>query len=435
MRTTKHLRASASLLALVFAATTSLPATSTAAVSAPRFVRSTRPSSTTTTASTSTALSPAWYVSPNGADTNNGLSATAPFKTLEKAQAAMQASTTKTTYLLGGIYLRAAPVILRAADAGESWLAYPGQTPVLDGGGSTAEGFYIHANNATVRWLTLQNFATSGILVQIVSGVTIDSNTIQNIHATAWNQAGIQTMNSFVNGKITHNIVQNVQGDGIDVATAAGDNISNLLIDSNWVHTTCTVVADCGGIHANDRAQSNTNIVLSNNIVSNYGKLTAESAGIYLDDFLSNALIKNNIVYGSGQYTFLTHGGSNNTVVNNIFDVSTNYAVGLYQSEGSSPMTQNVISCNISYSSGSPPISVWRDSGTGTAPSDYKNIYWDTKGSMPNIGAIVDTNPLNTNPYFVNPSAGNYVVQSAAPTSFCGFQNINTSQVGPLPNT
>ena len=132
---------------------------------------------------------PAYYVSPNGNDANSGTSASAPFKTLGKSQLAMRVSNIKTTYLMGGMYDLSAPLDLTAADSGQSWLGYPGQTPILDGGNSVERAIYISgpgdlaARDITVRWLTIQNFTKFGIAMHAVRNVTIDSNTVRNINS------------------------------------------------------------------------------------------------------------------------------------------------------------------------------------------------------------------------------------------------------------
>jgi hypothetical protein len=425
-------RGAPALLATAFAISASIAAAPAAQAGSSGKVTTT-PTKTTVTANTTVAT--AYYLSPTGSDTNNGLSASAPFKTFEKAQAAMRASTIKTTYLLGGTYYRAAPLILKSPDNGESWLGYPGQTPVIDGQNVAAEAFYFSATNLTFRWLTIQNFVNAGIFAQYSTGILIDSNTIRNIHSTGWNQAGILTMNSFVNGKITHNSVQNTQADGILSVTGTSDKITNLLIDSNVVSNTCTVVSDCAAIHANDRGHSSTGMVISNNVVSNYGPASRETIGIYLDDLLSYTTVQNNVVYGVGNYPLLVHGGDHNTIKNNIFDITQTYMLALYQYIAPYSMADNVFTCNVTYSAGPNPIALWHTSGAVTPPIDTKNVYWKTSGTLPNIGMVVDSAPLTANPNFVNPTAGNYAIQSSVPTSYCGFAPINTSQVGPLPNT
>ncbi len=83
------------------------------------------------------AKSPAsgFYVSTTGSDSNDG-SFAHPFASLAQAQSAMQHSTVKTTYVEGGDYFLHDTLNLTAADNGESFLAYQGQTATVHGGQS-----------------------------------------------------------------------------------------------------------------------------------------------------------------------------------------------------------------------------------------------------------------------------------------------------------
>lgn len=399
----------------------------------------TPPSTPATQASAQQLISPSFYVSPTGSDSNKGQSASAPFLTLEKAQAAMQASSIKATYLMGGIFARTTTLSLGPADSGESWLAYPGQTPVLDGANTVNTAISIfEGNDVSIRWITIQNFALNGISANAVSGVLIDSNTIKNIQSNAWAQ-GAMVLAGYTNGRVSHNVIQNVQYDGILAASWEGNTITNLIIEDNAIDNTCISIADCGGIYAVDLAHTSTGLVINNNVVSNYGTSTNASKAIYLDDELSNATVENNIVRGTGTYAFQIHGGDHNVLRNNIFDISGAETLSLYQaSAASNPnygMSDNAFTCNIVYSSSAPPSSLWvyMVQPIDAPPAVNNNLYWDTSAALPNTGSVVDAIPTVANPDFVNPSQANYAFASTPP-SFCVFAPIDTSQVGPVPN-
>src|SRR6202042_779334 len=55
---------------------------------------------------------------------------------------------------------------------------------------------------------------------------------------------------------------------------------------------------------------------------------TGLDVGIYLDQWASGVTVSNNIVVG-GNMGFLIHGGANDTLTNNIFDVGPNTASNL----------------------------------------------------------------------------------------------------------
>jgi hypothetical protein len=84
-----------------------------------------------------------FYVSPTGSDSNDGSSASTPFRTLTKAQAAVRAvdqasSGAITVNLAGGDYRLTAPLAFTAADSGTvsdiTWQAESGAFPVISGG-------------------------------------------------------------------------------------------------------------------------------------------------------------------------------------------------------------------------------------------------------------------------------------------------------------
>ncbi|MBF0442984.1 MAG: right-handed parallel beta-helix repeat-containing protein [Oligoflexales bacterium] len=401
--------------------------------------KSPSPSAPAGASSSKVPAGPAFYVSPEGKDTNAGNAPSAPFATLAAAQAAMQKSAAvKTVYLMGGTYSLTGRIELGSSDLGESWLAYPGQTPILDGGGKTDMAFNIkNCQKIRVRWLTIQNFTTDGINAEDVRDILIDSNTFKNITSSGWNQAAIKFAGSFVDGKITHNLIKGTGYCGISGNFVAGNNLSGLLIDGNAVYDTMQSVADGGAIYLMDRGHSGASVIISHNIIGRYGSLKNGSKAIYLDDLLSNARVENNIVYGTGQWAVQYHSGDHNTVRNNIFDITEAGKLGLYQNSDKFDMNSNVFACNIVYSGDSQDmVSLWdffKDKQVPTMPLEISgNIYWGANGNLPNTGDIIDPKPIVANPQFADPAAANYALKSAVPAA-C-FKPIETSTVGPLPN-
>ena len=378
---------------------------------------------------------PAVFVSPGGSDSNAGLTPDQPFQSLERAREALRSSPIKTVYLEGGVYARAAPLALTAADAGESWLALPGQTPVLDGGETVKQAIVISAPHVTIRWLTLQNYAESGIVALNAAGVVIDSNTVKNTLSTAWNQAGIVSVGSAAGGRITHNLVRNSQYDGILAATSERDSITGLLIQDNAVYDSCTRVADCGAIHVNDRGHASTGIRIDHNIIGRYGSDRLISKAIYMDDLLSNTQVTNNIVYGNGQFAIHVHGGDHNLIQNNILDVREATGAVFYQtrSPGGLAMTDNIFRCNIVYSVPAAPQDLWRRSG-GAAASEDRNIYWAGDQGRDRRRPRFDGRGPRPRHDFVDPDSRNYALRTAAASNYCGFHPISAGGVGPLPN-
>jgi parallel beta-helix repeat protein len=92
-----------------------------------------------------------YYVATSGSDNSDG-SESAPFATLQRAQAAMRQSSTKVTQINAGTYYLSTPLVLTGLDQGETWEAVPGAIVVLSGGeilqGWTSEGNGIYSTVA-----------------------------------------------------------------------------------------------------------------------------------------------------------------------------------------------------------------------------------------------------------------------------------------------
>lgn len=106
-------------------------------------------------------LTNAFFVAPGGDDTASGSSA-APFLSVGRCQAGMQASPTiKTCVVRGaatGVYdLSTCSISLGAADNGENWQGVG--SPVLDGGGKNASPFILAGGTGiAVNGFSAQNF-------------------------------------------------------------------------------------------------------------------------------------------------------------------------------------------------------------------------------------------------------------------------------------
>ena len=123
-------------------------------------------------------VSPAFFVAASGGSDSNAGTAAAPFATLAKGLSSARASSsTKAVYLRGGTYGVAAPVSLTSADAGLLLSGYPGETAILDGGGTLGSLISMDgAANATLQKLQLQRTARTGAngqftaIVQMING-------------------------------------------------------------------------------------------------------------------------------------------------------------------------------------------------------------------------------------------------------------------------
>jgi hypothetical protein len=414
-------------------------------------------------------IGPAFYVSTSGSDSAAG-SQSAPFRTLGKAQQAMQSSTTKMALIGPGTYTISA-WNFSSADNGETWAPLNGPgTVTIDAGGSG----YISANSTTgitIKGFTIRNLGLvpnniSGVLINgtkgiafrwntflnskqcVISGMNvqnavIDSNTIDGVTlgsaTTTLGYSGIQLYYGSSGNQITHNLVQNCDGGGLDLDTGAFDPpLNNNTIDRNKLVNVLRVATDNGALYIMDRTHSGTGNKITNNTVNGYGSgsIADQTKAIYLDDGASNVQVVGNVIYGTpGQWAVQYHGGQNNYFHGNVFALKPGQQLALYQS--SSPgtsMTGNQFTGNIVYYDGGAPNPIWRVGGTGiTMPSVSTNLYYAADGSsVPNSGSAVDSKPFFGNPQFASANGGNFSMPSGSPAyANIGWQTLPTDQ-GPV---
>lgn len=137
------------------------------------------------------------------------------------------------------------------------------------------------------------------------------------------NYCGIELGFAFTanNNVIQNNVVLNC---GSNAIASAGDN---LLIDSNYVDTCCSVLDDGGGIYIGGQQGTPrvyTSRTVSNNIVFNslgapLGTTgTNQGNGIYLDDNSSQVTVIQNTVANCGQHGYFFHNNHNINCLNNM---------------------------------------------------------------------------------------------------------------------
>ena len=201
-----------------------------------------------------------FYVSPTGNDSNTGLAVSTPFQTLGKMQTALESlagSGTGVGCLMGGTYARTTTLSLtNASDANNIWIAFPGQVPVLDGGGTTAQGILIMEPNVTISGLTVQNFPTLGIQCgngtgPIVSGCDITNNTVLNTTDPTlfggFSHTWCILLQDAPNSAISGNTCSNSAGFGIGYISNH-DTIGQTTATNNTITNVCNGgVSDCGG--------------------------------------------------------------------------------------------------------------------------------------------------------------------------------------------
>jgi hypothetical protein len=381
----------------------------------------------------------------------------------------MQVSTMKKVTIRAGTYsIQSSNLTFASQDDGETWVSYPGETVVLDGGGAGyisvrannltvvglviqnlglgpyGAGMYLHGSGHTVQWNKFLNCVISCLSASSLTNAVIDSNTIdgQSPGPAGDTGAAINIWYNSSNNRITHNLITNAKGCGISFAAGVGDPPNNNnIVDRNILRNVNTNAVDNGAIYMIDRTHTSVGNQITNNIIDGNGGanfLTNWTKAIYLDDLMSNTLVSGNFCRNCGQYAVQYHAGDHNNVVNNIFDLSGGALLGLYQDDRLLPdygMAGNTFTNNIVYFSNTAPNPLWQV-GIGASdapPTDTTNLYYSASGAnISNTGPLVDANPVYANPQFTNPSAGDYSMPSTSPAYLLiQFQPLPTDQ-GPL---
>ena len=427
---------------------------------------------------------PSYYVSgTNGNDNWSGTLADpnfantdGPFKTLARAQSAMQASSTiKIANIRGGTYsIQFMNLIFASQDSGESWIRYPGETAILDGAGMGyisnsgannltftglvfqnlgigpyGAGMYLSRSGHMVSWNKFLNCKNSCLTGSHLTNTVIDSNTMDG--QSPGNPAGntgsaysaIEIWYGSSNNSVTHNLITNTEGGGIAFSGGRNDPPNNNnIVDRNILRNVNTNVVDNGAIYMMDRTHSAVWNQITNNIIDGNGGVNFSSnwtKAIYLDDLMSNVLVRGNVCRNCGQYALQYHAGDHNNVVNNVFDLSGGASIALYQKNTlftDYGMAGNAFENNIVYFSSAVPNSLWVV-GIGSSdalPTVATNLYYSATGaSISDSGQIVDADPVYADPQFRNPSGGDYSMKPTSPAyTQIQFQALPTDQ-GPVP--
>jgi parallel beta-helix repeat protein len=416
------------------------------------------PVGTTPTLTTLASLLPtpsgkALYVSASGNDSGDG-SAAHPYASLQAAVSASEATGIKTINVQAGNYSQYAPVALGTRDAGLSIIG--SGDAVIDGHGS-ANGLFTlnNASGITIAGLTLENTASSTILMIGSSGNSIvgnhilntatsgievvdysnnnkiDNNWIDGIGAPETGGGGIYVHGGSYN-TLTHNQIQHAKGSGIallDFMTGSTltQNIGN-TIAYNRVLDTDQTANDSGGIYILGRTAADTQTTVTMNFVQGVGGAGRHNVGIYLDDDTNGVTVTKNIVAGAGSDALQVHGGSNNHFSGNIFDLGNINAssAGFFQAAPSeqiqNAMVNNDFTGNIVISSASQPRNPLFPIDNGGNPTISGNDYWSTVGAYMNTSQ--DSAAQHVDPGI---SSGNYGGVNGAGI---GFSPINLAAIG-----
>lgn len=405
--------------------------------------------------SSPTLVSPAFFVSPSGSDSNPGTQAS-PFLTLGKACTAMGAGggAATTTYVRGGSYTPSAMVNIQTN--GISFLAFPGETPVINASGITTP-FYINlANTVTVSGFTINAPTTAGIGLHGYTGsgasnCTITYNNINNVAGDASGGAGatggIRCDFLAQNNTIAYNKINGTPGPSItlvagkdsptQIESVAGNNISN----NSCINSNTQQLEDTGAIYVCDRGHTGNSTTLKTTISYNYVqdfspnvKGNDNTHGIYLDDETNYVVGTGNVITGKGHFGYHFHGGDNISFTYDIVDLTQIGWVLLDQDDVSSGfpnygganklLSKCIFFAQSTYANST--LVSFLDSTNGSYAATVVSgcLTYSTVGTLPTAGTI---GGVVGNPLFVNPAIGtyNYAFQTGGAAKNIGFPGAN----------
>lgn len=427
----------------------------------------------------------AFFVAPDGSDDGDG-TPDRPFATLHRARAAMEGSATRQTYVRDGTYAVSSTLVLGGADSGVSFVAAPGAAPSLTGraagvstlvaikgaSGVTLQGLgfedtagdgpALSLTGASGNVIAANRFRDNGAGVlltasggNLILGNTItrsaqsaveakdgsdgnvfDSNRIDGTGAVA-EQGGGFFLHGANDNLITHNLVQNTAGIGIGIANWDDTTINaGNVVTWNIVRNTSTRSQDSGAIYLLGRSHVDTRAVIADNLVDGTGAGgDAHTIGIYLDDSVSGTLVQRNIVRNIGTHAVQVHGGDDNVIRNNIFDLGTTATSAvLFQAapadtNPTNTMRGNTVRSNIiTGQGGNQTAYTFLEGGR---PSIASNLYAGLVPGPSADGPDADASPVFGDPRFTDAPAGDYTLQPGSAARRIGFSALDQAPLGP----
>ncbi|MEH2065372.1 MAG: choice-of-anchor D domain-containing protein [Nostoc sp.] len=262
-----------------------------------------------------------YYVSETGNDKNNGLQQGSAFQTLQQAGDLVKAG--DTVYVMNGTYTSIYAHILSiankqgTADAPITFMALPGQTPVLQAKGNNWNAISITGST----YITIEGLTLVGNRDNVTLAYALEQKDNLNNSATSGNGINITYSDDNENQLSTHitiknNNVSNFPGGGIATTKADYITIENNVVSGNsWYSPFGTQGITMVNLANSDNNTTDYKVIIQGNtsfdnkqLVPWYvaGKIT-EGHGIMLDTsyvggvaYTGKVLISNNLTYNNG---------------------------------------------------------------------------------------------------------------------------------------
>ena len=246
------------------------------------------------------------------------------------------------------------------------------------------------------------------------------------LHATADNQ-------------IMHNDIHDTSRHGVIATGRCGGND----ISFNRILNTSLETGDAGAIHTYTTWHAKKGNRICNNIIGDVvGMGTTVDGeilrphytwGIYLDNDTDHTLVRDNIVYRTVLGSVYIHGGSGNTIVNNILVDAEMRQFYHGPSRGHDGKDNRFERNVVAFSSPTSTLGLGPKDKPEIVFSD-RNLFWAGGREIPELARLhklgLDTRSTVADPLFVDPAHDNYQLRPDSPAFKLGFEPIDTRRVG-----
>lgn len=369
-----------------------------------------------------------FYVAPTGNDAYAG-TIDAPWQTISKAASTLTAG--QTAYVRTGTYNEAVS-IKNSGTKGNiiTLMAYPGETPIIDGQGSAKTLININSqsfvkvfgfrlqnaymgisggkSNIFIENNYVYNFTNPGISLSFCSNSVVKGNVAEKCCSTSWGEC--ITFNNceyidVVNNEVKNGVANPYGGEGLDVKSS-----KHMRVFGNKIHDLQKL-----GLYLDSYDGLNYDLEVFNNLVYNC------TSGIVISSEERNAVEKiwlyNNIVYNTGYcgiavVNWPTHADGSLYPINDIIiennTVSTSNPILIDAKNGTNFQIRNNVVYNYNF------INFVNKPVSYTLENNLSN-----SGTLSTFG----TNSIFADPKFINATVFDYQLSSSSPAIDKGKAN------------
>lgn len=308
---------------------------------------------------------------------------------------------------------------------------------------NVGKGLFLNgSSNNTINHNEMAQIGNAGVELAYNSNYNaVNWNYMHHISLVKKNGGGVMAYGVHYN-RINHNRIEYTARYGISIKRWNADTIhTNNIVEYNKILHTNLETQDSGAIEMLGRGANDTATKVRYNYIEHTGGLMTNGElmrfefptgtdGIYLDDETSGVEVFGNFIKDTSRTSIFIHAGDNNVIRNNVGIIGNTSWKSLKHEDGKEKFVRlewgttkrvssnTAIDRNIIYSK-TPNWAKYLDYFTGGTYTSDNNILHQ----VPKYAAQ-DANSIIADPLFVNPSSGNYRLQSGSPAFSKGFVEL-----------